>query len=128
VCEQILNGDGAARRNDGDAGITLHRDSGLAEGWDEVANRLVQLDLAFLDEREHRRAGNCFRLGSNPKDRRRIHAPPGFLVGPTDSALIHRLAVAQHKRNGARNAVLIDVALQQLIDAGRTPGLQGGGA
>src|ERR1700722_16325906 len=96
----------------------LHRNGGLIKGRDEMANRFVQSDLAFFDEREHRGAGDGLCLRSDAKDRRRVHASAGFLISPTDSALIHRLFFPAHKRAGSPPARVFSVALEQMINAG----------
>ena len=66
----------------------------------------------------------AFGLRRDAEDRVRRHAPAGFLVAPADGALVDRLAVAQHERDGAGDAVLVDVLLEQRIDARQAIGCQ----
>ena len=75
-------------------------------------------DLAFLHQRKHRRAGDglAFARRCGRSYRVVIRRPASLSLHP-NGVLVHRLAVAEHQRDRARNLVLIRVALQQLRHA-----------
>ena len=56
------------------------------------------------------------------EDRVDRHLALRFLVAPAEGVLVHRPAIAQHEPDGAGDAILVDVLLQQSIDAGETFG------
>ena len=62
--------------------------------------------------------GDGLRLRSNAEDGVGRHPPPGFLVAPPDGPLVHRLTVAQHEGDDARDPIFIDVSLQGAVDSG----------
>ncbi len=118
VREQVADRDGAFRGNDPDAGLVLDRDGGLAEGGNEMADRIVQADLAFLEERQHGGAGDGLGLRGDAEDGVGGHLPAGFFIAPADGVLVDGLAVVQHQGDGAGDLVLIDILLEQMIDTG----------
>ena len=83
-----------------------------------MAHRIAQRNLSFLDEHHYRRARDRLRLRRDAEDRVGRHPPSRFLVGPADRALVDWLAVTQHQHHRARDLVLVDIALKELVDAG----------
>ena len=74
-------------------------------------------DLAFFHQRENCRAGDGFGLRGDAEDGVRRHLPPGFLVAPAHSALVHGLAVAKHQSDRSGNLVLLYIILKKMVDA-----------
>jgi hypothetical protein len=122
--QQVADRDGALCWHNRTAGS----DGRLGELRNHPADGVVKRELAFLDERQDRRTGDGFRLRRDTEDGVGRHPPPGFLVAPPDSALVHGLSVAQHEGDDARDPVVIDVLLQRAVDAsdafGREPGFR----
>ncbi len=117
VGQQIANGDLTAGGHGGRLAVLAgDGDRGLGVRGDEAADRIVDTDLAFLDEREDADARDRLGLRGNPEDRVGRHPAIGFLVGPADCLLVNRFAVAQHQRRRAADPVFIDVLLEQRVD------------
>jgi hypothetical protein len=75
-----------------------------------MSARTAALVIAFDCEAMHRAGG---------------HAPAGFLVAPSDRALVDRMAIAEHEHDGAGDAVLVHVLLQPAVDAREALGRKG---
>ena len=117
-----MNRDGALGRDDLNGVPILHRHRRFGERRDEVADVLVEVDFAVLDQHHDRRAGDRLGLRRETEDGVHGHAPAGFLVAPTYGALVHGLAVAEHQRHGSGDALLVDVLVQHAVDAGGAVG------
>ena len=94
----------------------------LGEPGDELADRRRQRQAAFLHQRQDRDARQRFRLRRDAEDRVDAHLTLGFLVAPAEGPFVDGTAVAQHERDGAADAMLVDVLLQHAIDAGEAIG------
>src|SRR3954463_7462188 len=92
----------------------------MSELRNEMTHWLAQRNLSFLEEHHDGRAGDRLGLRRDAEDRVGRHAASRFLVGPTDRALIDGSAIAQHEDHRARDLVLVDVALEELVDARET--------
>jgi len=114
VGQQVADGNRALRWHDRPS----CRDRRLRELWNHAADRVVYRELAFLDERQDGCTGDGLRLRCDAEDRVGRHLSPGFLVAPPDRTLVHRLTVAQHQSDDARDPIFIDVSLQGAVDSG----------
>ena len=93
---------------------------------DVAAHRIVERELAFLQQHQHRGAGNRLGLRGDAEDRGRRHPPPRFLVAPADRFLVGGLAIAKYERDCAGQPVFVDVLLQHGVDARQPLGREGG--
>ncbi len=110
--QQVVDRDRSFDRHELGAAVLLDRDLRFRELGNESAHGLVEIDLAFLDELQDRRARQCFGLRSDAEDRVLRHAPLGFLVAPADRAFIHGLAVLKDERHGTRDTSFVDILLE----------------
>ncbi|MBV6434577.1 MAG: hypothetical protein IANPNBLG_04836 [Bryobacteraceae bacterium] len=123
VGEQVGNGDRPFGGNDSGAAILiLQGNRRLLESRDKISGGLLDADLAFLDQRHHRRAGDRLGLRGDPEQRVHGHLAARFLVAPPESLLVGGLAVSKNQRHGAGHAILIDVLPDDAIDAGQPVG------
>ena len=99
------------------AGGGLHGYAGLGERRNKIAHRFVDGELAFFHQGQHGRARERFGLRRDTEDGVRGHLAPGFLVSPTEGAFVCRLAVLEHESDDPGDAVIVDVFLQDTIDA-----------
>ena len=125
VGEQVANRDRPSCRL-GDHGVALLSGGhgGLGKGRNEVTRPSPKRQAPLFDQLHDRDAGQRLGLRRDAEDRVGSHAAAGFLVGPAERFLVHRLAVLQHQRHHAGNAVVVDVALQAAIDYGDAIGRQ----
>ena len=94
----------------------------LLERGDVLAGALVDRELAFFHELQDGDAGQRLRLRGDAELRVHGHLAAGFAVGPADGALVHGLAVTQHQRHDAGDAAVVDVGVEQRVDARETLG------
>ena len=89
----------------------------LLEGRDPLAGTVIHRELAFLHELQDGDAGQRLGLRGDAELGVHGHLAAGLLVGPAHRALIHRFAVAQHQRDDAGDAAVIDIGIEQRVDA-----------
>ena len=118
--EQILNRDRAFGRHRRRSAGGQHR--GFRERRDEVADRLTQADLAFFNQSQNGGAGERFGLGSDAEQRVGRHGTVRLFVAPPDRLLVNGFAVVKNQRDRAGDLLLVDVLLQQAVDAGEALG------
>ena len=61
-------------------------------------------------------AGECLGLRGDAEDGVDRHLPVGFLVGPAERVLVDGLAVLEDQRDGAGDAFLFDLLLEEAVD------------
>src|SRR5581483_6391021 len=92
-------------------------DGGLEKSGDEMADRLVETDLPLLHQLQHGGAGDRLGLRSDAEDGVGGHFAARFLIAPADGALVHGLAVAQNEADRSGEAALIDVVVEEMVEA-----------
>ena len=112
----MADGDRSGGRGDDAPGVAPRCDGGARVGRNEPAHRVVERDLPFLDE--HHDGDGRERLGLRGDAEHRVgcHASPAFLVRPADRALVRDLAIAEHQRDRARDAIAVHVLLEKAVD------------
>ena len=114
--EEILDRDRTPRRDDRPPRVRPRRDRRVLEVGYEPAHRIVERELPFLDERHHRDARQRLGLRRNAEDGVGRHLSLGLSIRPAEGALVDRLAVLEHQRDGAGDLRAIHGTLHHRID------------
>ena len=92
-------------------GVFFDGNTGFGERGDEVADGLVESDLAFLNQRHHSRAGDGLGLRGDAEQSIGGHLTTSLFVGPAEGAFVGGFAVAQNQRDRAGDLALVHVLL-----------------
>ena len=117
VGQQVLDGDVAVGRN-----RLVHRPAGvfqhdhIGEFRHPAGDRIVQLQLAFLDQHHDRHRGHRLGHRGDAEQGVALHRRLGGDIAPADDIDVHHLAAAPHQRDRAGEQVVVDHPLDRRRD------------
>ena len=114
--QQISQCDLAPRRHDAHASVSHLGDCRGCPLWNETTHRIIQIQFAFLQQRQNHHTGQRLSLRSDAKQTRRGHGPTGLPIAKANRCLVDRFAILQHQRDSAGQFALVHIGLQDTID------------
>ena len=87
----------------------------IAELRNEFLDRVVELELAFLEQQQRRAGGDQLGVGKDAEDMVGAQRGLRFLVGPADAVHVDELAADHDRPGNAGQQVAVDVALHRRL-------------
>ena len=116
VGQQVLDGDRTRRRH---AVSAVGQDRHVGELGHELRDRVVERDLAFLDQDHHRDAGHRLGHRVDAEDVAALQGVAGRGVARPDRRPVDDLPPARHHRHHAGQPAVVDIGLHRRRDAGQ---------
>ncbi len=106
------------------AEASRRRDLELEKARDKFGHRVVDVDLARVDQAKHGRGGDSLAHGVNAEDGVQPRRLIGLQVHPAISMKEPDLAVMRDDHNTAGNFLACDLLFHELVDLGQLRGVQ----